>query len=116
LILSGQYKPLGSPHCRLARAPRNDALRMREIAPDPPGWRTALRFDVDCVCGRRLHAETGYCPRAATDRRETGVAEPSFVVVNPANGHAQCVYLIYSGDSCKSLDCAIVELHRFSVA
>ena len=46
-------------------AERNVALRRREIAPDPPGWRTALRFDVDCVCDGRLHVKRGYCPRAA---------------------------------------------------
>src|SRR5664279_3665093 len=73
---------------------RNDALRRREIAPDPPGWRTALRFDVDCPCDRRQHAKAGYCPRAAAYWREAGVAEPSFVVVNPANGHAHYLYLL----------------------
>ena len=72
----------------LTWADRNVAMRRREIAPDPPGWRTALRFDVDCVCDRRPHAKTGYCPRAASYWRDVDLAEPSFVVVNPANGHA----------------------------
>src|SRR5450756_392618 len=31
----------------LAWAPRKVALRHGELAPDPPGWKTALRFDVD---------------------------------------------------------------------
>jgi hypothetical protein len=78
----------------LAWADRNVALRRREIAPDPPGWKTALRFDVDCVCDRRPHAKTGYCPRAATYWRDVAIAEPSFIVVNPANGHAHYVYLL----------------------
>ena len=78
----------------LAWAERNDALRRREIAPDPPGWRTALRFDVDCPCDRRQHAKTGYCPRAADYWRDVALAEPSFIVVNPTNGHAHYVYLL----------------------
>jgi Replicase family len=75
-------------------AERNVALRRREIAPDPPGWRTALRFDVDCPCDRRQHAKTGYCPRAADYWRDVALAEPSFIVVNPTNGHAHYVYLL----------------------
>jgi hypothetical protein len=78
----------------LAWAKRNDALRRREIAPDPPEWKTALRFDVDCPCDRRPHAKAGHCPRAAVFWREANVAEPSFIVVNPANGHAHYVYLL----------------------
>jgi hypothetical protein len=75
-------------------ADRNVALRRREIAPDPPGWKTALRFDVDCPCDRQPHAKSGYCPRAATYWRDAGVAEPSFIVTNPANGHAHYTYLL----------------------
>jgi hypothetical protein len=78
----------------LTWASRKVALRHREIAPDPPGWKTALRFDVDCPCDRRPHARSGHCPRAATYWRDAAVAEPSFVVVNPANGHAHYVYLL----------------------
>jgi hypothetical protein len=70
------------------------AIRHRELAPDPPGWKTALRFDVDCPCDRQPHARSGYCPRAATYWRDAMVAEPSFVVVNPSNGHAHYVYLL----------------------
>jgi hypothetical protein len=78
----------------LAWAERADALRHREIAPDPPGWKTALRFDIDCPCDRRPHVKSGYCPRAATYWRDAALAEPSFIVVNPANGHAHYVYLL----------------------
>jgi hypothetical protein len=78
----------------LAWAERNVALRHRELAPDPPGWKTALRFDVDCPCDRQPHARSGYCPRAATYWRDAGVAEPSFIVVNPTNGHAHVIYLL----------------------
>ena len=78
----------------LAWAPREIALRRLEIAPDPPGWKTGLRFDVDCPCDRRPHTKSGYCPRAATYWRDAELAEPSFVVVNPTNGHAHYVYLL----------------------
>jgi hypothetical protein len=78
----------------LSWAERCVALRRLEIAPDPPGWKTALRFDVDCPCDRQPHARAGYCPRAAFYWRDAAVAEPSFVVVNPANGHAHYVYLL----------------------
>jgi hypothetical protein len=78
----------------LAWAERDVALRRRELAPDPPGWKTALRFDVDCPCDRQPHARSGYCPRAATYWRDALVAEPSFIVVNPTNGHAHYVYLL----------------------
>jgi hypothetical protein len=85
----------------LAWAKRNDALRRREIAPDPPGWKTALRFDVDCPCDRgggashtRPHPKSGYCPRAATYWRDAGVAQPSFIILNPRNGHAHFIYLL----------------------
>ena len=78
----------------LAWAERNVALRHRELAPDPPGWKTALRFDVDCPCDRQPHARSGYCPRAATYWCDALIAEPSFIVVNPTNGHAHYVYLL----------------------
>jgi hypothetical protein len=75
-------------------AMRGVALLHHEIAPDPPGWRTALRFDMDCPCDRRPHARAGYCPRAATFWSDANLAEPNFVVTNPANGHAHYVYLL----------------------
>jgi hypothetical protein len=76
----------------LSWAPRAVALLHAEIAPDPPGWRTALRFDLDCPCERQRHAKRGYCPRAATYWREVNLPEPSFTVTNPRNGHAHYVY------------------------
>jgi hypothetical protein len=78
----------------LTWAERNVALRHREIAPDPPGWKTALRFDIDCPCDRAPHVKSGNCPRAASYWRDVAIAEPSFVVLNPANGHAHYVYLL----------------------
>jgi hypothetical protein len=78
----------------LSWAERDVALRHREIAPDPPGWKTALRLDVDCPCDRRPHAKSGHCPRAANYWRDVELAEPSFVIVNQANGHAHYVYLL----------------------
>jgi hypothetical protein len=78
----------------LSWAPRGVALLHAEIAPDPPGWRTALRFDIDCPCDRQPHAKRGYCPRAATFWREVALPEPSFIVTNPRNGHAHYVYLL----------------------
>ncbi len=76
----------------LAWAPRDVALRQREIAPDPEGWRTSLRFDIDCPCDGQPHAKLGYCSLAATFWQGVGLPEPSFTVVNPANGHAHFVY------------------------
>jgi len=55
--------------------------RFREIAPDPPGWLTALRFDVD-----RDGAHGAWL--------DAGLPEPSFCVVNPRNGHAHLIYLL----------------------
>jgi hypothetical protein len=78
----------------LSWAPRGVALLHAEIAPDPPGWRTALRFDIDCPCDRQPHAKAGYCPRAATYWRDVSLPEPSFTVTNPRNGHAHYVYLL----------------------
>lgn len=74
--------------------PRAVALLEDEIAPDPPGWRTSLRFDVDCPCDGAPHGKRGYCETAATVWRDAGLPEPSFVVVNPGNGHAHVVYLL----------------------
>jgi len=59
-----------------------------------PGWKTALRFDNDCPCAGRLHAKTGHCPRAATYWRNAGIAQPSFVVVNPTRASAATCWLL----------------------
>jgi hypothetical protein len=97
-------------------ADRNVALRRREIAPDPPGWKTALRFDVDCPCDRQPHTKSGYCPRAATYWRDAGVAEPSFIVTNPANGHAHYTYLLRGWIRTDGADAADLAAVRYLVA
>ncbi len=54
---------------------------MAEIAPDPPGWLTALRFDIDTQGGGAAWIEAE-------------LPAPNLVVVNPRNGHAHLVYLL----------------------
>ncbi len=54
---------------------------MAEIAPDPPGWLTALRFDIDTEGGGAAWIEAE-------------LPAPNFVVINPSNGHAHLVYLL----------------------
>jgi hypothetical protein len=54
---------------------------MAEIAPDPPGWLTALRFDMDSEGGGAAWLEAELPP-------------PNLVVVNPRNGHAHLIYLL----------------------
>jgi hypothetical protein len=54
---------------------------MAEIAPDPPGWLTALRFDIDSEGGGAAWIEAE-------------LPAPNLVVVNPSNGHAHLIYLL----------------------
>jgi len=54
---------------------------MAEIAPDPPGWLTALRFDIDTEGGGAAWIEAE-------------LPAPNLVVVNPHNGHAHLIYLL----------------------
>ena len=54
---------------------------MAEIAPDTPGWLTALRFDIDTQGGGAAWIEAE-------------LPAPNLVVVNPRNGHAHLVYLL----------------------
>ncbi len=54
---------------------------MAEIAPDPPGWLTALRFDIDTEGGGAAWIEAE-------------LPAPNLVIVNPRNGHAHLVYLL----------------------
>jgi len=54
---------------------------MAEIAPDPPGWLTALRFDIDSEGGGAAWIEAE-------------LPTPNLVVVNPSNGHAHLIYLL----------------------
>jgi uncharacterized membrane protein len=63
------------------RVPSYEAKRMREVALDPKGWVTALKFDVDGS-------------DASTRWIDAGLPEPNFIVMNPANGHAHLVYLL----------------------
>ncbi len=68
--------PHGAYHER-----REVARSMAEIAPDPPGWLTALRFDIDTEggCAAWIEAE---------------LPAPNLVIVNPCNGHAHLIYLL----------------------
>jgi len=54
---------------------------MAEIAPDPPGWLTALRFDIDTEGGGAAWIEAE-------------LPAPNLVVINPRNGHAHLIYLL----------------------
>ncbi len=54
---------------------------MAEIAPDPPGWLTALRFDIDSEGGGAAWIEAE-------------LPAPNLVVINPRNGHAHVIYLL----------------------
>jgi len=63
------------------RERREVARSMAEIAPDPPGWLTALRFDIDTEGGGAAWIEAE-------------LPAPNLVVVNPRNGHAHLIYLL----------------------
>jgi hypothetical protein len=100
----------------LSWAPRPVALLHAEIAPDPPGWRTALRFDVDCPCAGGPHVRGGYCARAAAHWTEVGLPEPSFVTVNPSNGHAHYTYLLRGWVRIDGADVAQLHAVRYLAA
>ena len=57
------------------------ALKMREIAPDPPGWLTAIRLDIDRSDG-------------ATAWLDAELPQPSLVVTNRLNGHAHLMWML----------------------
>jgi len=63
------------------RERREVARSMAEIAPDPPGWLTALRFDIDTEGGGAAWIEAE-------------LPTPNLIVINPRNGHAHLVYLL----------------------
>ena len=54
---------------------------MSEIAPDPSGWLTALRFDIGTDGGGAAWIEAE-------------LPAPNLVVINPRNGHAHLIYLL----------------------
>ena len=58
------------------------ASKMAEIAPDPEGWQTAIRCDVDY-------------DGAGAAWIEAGLPAPNLVVVNPRNGHAHLIWLLH---------------------
>ncbi|MEO6835429.1 MAG: replication initiation protein [Candidatus Tumulicola sp.] len=61
------------------RQPREQAARWAEIAPDPRGWKRAIRLDVDL-------------PNAIEVVAASGLPTPSWCVVNPSTGHAHVAY------------------------
>jgi hypothetical protein len=63
------------------RVPKRVAIRRREIAPDPPGWLTALRFDVDGA-------------DASTRWLDAGLPPPNLIVRRRSTGHAHLIYLL----------------------
>jgi hypothetical protein len=54
---------------------------MAELAPDPPGWLTALRFDIDAPGGGAAWIDAGLPP-------------PNLIIINPRNLHAHLIYLL----------------------
>lgn len=58
---------------------RSKALLMNEIAPDPTGWITGLRVDVDR-------------PDAATSWAEAELPQPTFTIRNALNGHCHLIW------------------------
>jgi hypothetical protein len=54
---------------------------MAELAPDPPGWLTALRFDIDAPGGGAAWIDAGLPP-------------PNLIIINPRNWHAHLIYLL----------------------
>jgi hypothetical protein len=67
--------------------PREEASLWAEIAPDPRGWKRAVRIDVDVP-----DAVLFVSARVA----EFGLLQPSFIVANPASTHAHVIYELAS--------------------
>jgi hypothetical protein len=67
----------------LYRRPREVALAMRHIQVNAERWVGWLNFDLDR-------------PAAWDAANDAGIPEPTFVAVNPANGHAHLGYLLAS--------------------
>jgi len=84
------------------RERREVARSMAEIAPDPPGWLTALRFDIDTEGGAAWI--------------EAKLPAPNLVVVNPRNGHAHLVYLLGAWVQTDFGDCRRLKVVRYAAA
>jgi len=76
---------------------------MAEIAPDPPGWLTALRFDIDTEGGGAAWIEAE-------------LPAPNLVVVNPRNGHAHLVYLLGAWVQTDFSDSRRLKVVRYAAA
>ncbi len=76
---------------------------MAEIAPDPPGWLTALRFDIDTEGGGAAWIEAE-------------LPAPNLVVVNPRNGHAHLVYLLGAWVQTDFSDARRLKVVRYATA
>jgi len=76
---------------------------MAEIAPDPPGWLTALRFDIDTQGGGAAWIEAE-------------LPAPNLVVVNPRNGHAHLVYLLGAWVQTDFSDSRRLKVVRYAAA
>jgi len=76
---------------------------MAEIAPDPPGWLTALRFDIDTEGGGAAWIEAE-------------LPAPNLVVINPRNGHAHLVYLLGAWVQTDFGDSRRIKVVRYAAA
>jgi len=76
---------------------------MAEIAPDPPGWLTALRFDIDSEGGGAAWIEAE-------------LPAPNLVVVNPRNGHAHLIYLLGAWVQTDFSDSRRLKVVRYAAA
>jgi len=76
---------------------------MAEIAPDPPGWLTALRFDIDTEGGGAAWIEAE-------------LPAPNLVVVNPRNGHAHLIYLLGAWVQTDFSDSRRLKVVRYAAA
>ncbi len=76
---------------------------MAEIAPDPPGWLTALRFDIDSEGGGAAWIEAE-------------LPAPNLVVINPRNGHAHLIYLLGAWVQTDFSDSRRLKVVRYAAA
>lgn len=77
------YRPLATADFRggVRRWSKADIREAAEVAPDPEGWLTALRFDVDAA-------------DAGTRWMDAGLPPPNLIIRRRSNGHAHLVYLL----------------------